>query len=70
MQKVILLEVDAVTGGNWDPDTEVVIGEFETTDQAIAFARESLLGEGWGEIEISQMPLPGTPGSRFQFRLN
>lgn len=64
---MILVEVEPNAEGPWDPDTETEVGDFLTVEEAIVFARESLLSEGWGPEEIALMPPPGTLGSRFQF---
>lgn len=64
---MILIEVDPNPMGPWDPDTEVVLGSFDTAEQATAFARQVLVEEGWDAGEIDLMPTPGSLGSRFQF---
>ena len=68
MNRIVLLDVESDPTGGWNPDSEVEIGDFENREEAISFSRESLLSEGWDEEEIDQMPTPGTPGSRYQFR--
>lgn len=64
---MILIEVQPNSNGPWDPDSEVELGAFGTREEAVAFARQTLLDEGWDPEEIDLMPPPGDPGSRFQF---
>jgi hypothetical protein len=65
---MILIEVKPNPEGPWDPETEEELGSFNTTEQAIAFVRRTLLEEGWDSEEIDLMPPPGSLGCRFQFR--
>lgn len=64
---MILIEVEPNPSGPWDPDSEVELGSFDTREEAVAFARQTLLDEGWDPEEIDLMPRPGDLGSRFQF---
>jgi hypothetical protein len=64
---ITVVEVDPNPTGPWDPETEVKIGDFETTEEALAFIHQSMIEEGWDQVELDEMPRPGTTGSRWQF---
>jgi hypothetical protein len=46
-----LVEVEPNPNGPWDAETQVKIGDFETTEEALSFIRQSMLEEGWDEEE-------------------
>jgi hypothetical protein len=64
---ITVVEVQPNADGPWDPESEVTIGDFASTEDALAFIRKTMMEEGWDPVELDAMPAPGTLGSRFQF---